>query len=146
MPQTSFIQVASIIACTLAVPFVGRAAKAEPDDPSKPVSYFKRVRPIFQAECQGCHQPAKAKGGYVMTDFAKLLRGGESADKGDLSIVPGDPDKSFLIQEITPVDGEAETTDVRIQARVMNVVPFVPIYVHATSHGPTERLRPGTGP
>jgi hypothetical protein len=50
----------------------------------------------------GLHQPAKAKGGYVMTDFARLLRGGESADNGELSIVPGDPDKSLLIHDIIP--------------------------------------------
>src|SRR6187549_3094652 len=65
-------------------------------DPNKPVSYFKDVRPIFQAQCQGCHQPAKAKGGYVMTDFARMLAGGESAEKGELAVVPGNPDKSLL--------------------------------------------------
>ena len=37
--------------------------KEEVEDPDAPVSYFKRVRLIFQAECQGCHQPAKAKRG-----------------------------------------------------------------------------------
>src|SRR5260221_8280214 len=37
------------------------------------VSYYKDVRPLFQQHCQGCHQPAKAQGGYVMTDFAELL-------------------------------------------------------------------------
>ena len=33
------------------------------------VSYDKQIRPILQAQCQGCHQPAKAGGGYVMTSF-----------------------------------------------------------------------------
>ena len=28
--------------------------------PAAKVSYDKQVRPIFQAHCQGCHQPAKA--------------------------------------------------------------------------------------
>lgn len=37
--------------------------KEEVEDPNAPVSYFKRGRPIFWANCQGCHQPAKAKGG-----------------------------------------------------------------------------------
>lgn len=80
----------------------------EPDDPSKPVSYFKKIRPIFQANCQGCHQPAKAKGDYIMTDFEKLLRGGESAEKGELAIVPKAPEKSLLVKQITPEKGEAE--------------------------------------
>ncbi|MDB6150326.1 MAG: hypothetical protein JWQ44_1774 [Chthoniobacter sp.] len=82
---------------------------AEPKrDPAKPISYYRDIRPIFQAQCQGCHQPAKAKGGYVMTDFAKLLAGGESVDKGEVAIVPRDPDNSLLVQQITPVNGEAE--------------------------------------
>src|SRR5215472_10837127 len=42
------------------------------------VSYYHQVRPILQANCQGCHQPAKSKGGYVMTEFKRLLAGGDS--------------------------------------------------------------------
>jgi WD40 repeat protein len=109
MPQTRFHQlVLAAVASAIALPSAALAAKLEPHDPSKPVSYFKQVRPIFQAQCQGCHQPAKARGGYVMTDFAKLIRGGESADKGELAIIPGEPDKSRLVHDITPIDGEAE--------------------------------------
>ncbi len=76
--------------------------KKEEEDPNAPVSYFKKIRPIFQANCQGCHQPAKAKGGYVMTDFAKLLEGGESVKDGAHAVVPKDPAKSLLVQQITP--------------------------------------------
>src|SRR5579871_1179114 len=43
-----------------------------------PISYYKQIRPILQANCQGCHQPAKAKGEYVMTDFARMLGTGDS--------------------------------------------------------------------
>src|SRR5690242_11108382 len=59
------------------------------------VSYYRDVRPILQANCQGCHQPAKAKGGYVMTDFKKLLAGGESEGT---AIVPNDPAKSAILK------------------------------------------------
>jgi len=69
------------------------------------VSYFRQVRPIFQANCQGCHQPAKANGEYVMTSFASLLKGGESEEA---AIVPGKPDESYLVELITPDDGRAE--------------------------------------
>jgi WD40 repeat protein/mono/diheme cytochrome c family protein len=82
--------------------------KEEAEDPKAPVSYFKKVRPVLQANCQGCHQPAKAKGNYVMTDFAKLLKGGDDAEKEGAAIVPGQPDKSHLVAQITPVKGEAE--------------------------------------
>ena len=85
--------------------FAAAPPKAEVVDPNAPVSYWKQVRPIFQASCQGCHQPARDKGGYVMTDFARLLAGGDSGDK---AIIPGKPDASVLVKSITPEDGEAE--------------------------------------
>ncbi len=69
------------------------------------VSYFRDIRPILQANCQGCHQPAKAKGGYVMTDFKKLLSGGETEGA---AVVPKQPEKSALLKMITPEDGEAQ--------------------------------------
>ncbi len=90
----------------------GLAACAAFADESKPqgppptgeVSYYREVRPIFQENCQGCHQPAKQGGEYEMTDFANLLQGGES---GEAAITPGKPDASYLIAQITPEGGEA---------------------------------------
>jgi WD40 repeat protein len=82
--------------------------KKEDEDPNAPISYYKKIRPIFQASCQGCHQPAKAKGDYIMTDFAKLLEGGESAKEGERAIVPGQPEKSLLVKQVTPDNGQAE--------------------------------------
>src|SRR5262245_19860830 len=62
------------------------------------VSYDKQIRPIFQSHCQGCHQPAKAGGGYVMTAFDPMLKGGESSMP---AIVAGQPGESYLIDKIT---------------------------------------------
>ena len=70
----------------------------------KAVSYYRQIRPIFQSHCQGCHQPAKQSGGYVMTDFTKLLAGGESETA---AVVPGEADESYLLDLITTADGEA---------------------------------------
>lgn len=96
----------ALLAARVLLP-VAATAEAESSAASevKPVSYYKDVRPLFQAKCQGCHQPAKARGDYVMTSFEAMVRGGES---GDPAIVASDPDKSFLIEQITPVDGESE--------------------------------------
>ncbi len=80
------------------------------EEPSKPevagvkVSYFRDVRPLLQAQCQGCHQPGKPEGGYVMTSRDALLKGGESEQA---AIVPGKPEASYLIEQITPSDGQA---------------------------------------
>ena len=84
------------------------APAAKPEENKGPVSYYKQIRPILQANCQGCHQPAKAQGGYVMTDFAKLLAGGDSKDKTP-AVLAGNPDKSLLYVQIVPnAKGEAE--------------------------------------
>ena len=69
------------------------------------ISYHKQIKPIFQANCQGCHQPAKAQGGYVMTDFQRLMQPGESKEK---PILAGKPDESYLVDQISLHDGKAE--------------------------------------
>src|SRR6476660_4413249 len=70
--------------------------KEEVVDPNAPISYYKQIRPIFQGQCNGCHQPAKAKGDYVMTEFARLLKGGEKSP----AIEPGKPEASHLMKLI----------------------------------------------
>src|SRR5437879_5464215 len=82
----------------------GAADSKEGDDkPARKVSYYREIRPILQANCQGCHQPAKTKGGYLMTDFKRLLAGGDSEGA---AIVPAHPEKSSILKMVTPQDGE----------------------------------------
>jgi mono/diheme cytochrome c family protein len=83
---------------------VGLRAQADTPAPaSEDISFFRDIRPIFQEHCHGCHQPAKQGGDYVMTQFATLVQGGES---GQAAVVPGKPDASYLIEQITP-DGDS---------------------------------------
>lgn len=94
---------AAVFLGTIAV--AGDAAKDAPAA-AKKVSFDKQIRPILQARCLGCHQPAKAGGAYVMTSFAGLVKGGESKDA---AIAPGKPSESHVIEVITPQkDGKAE--------------------------------------
>ncbi len=72
------------------------------------LSFVKNVQPIFSQHCYGCHQGAKQLGSFLMTDFKALLKGGESEQA---AIVPGQPDQSYLVQQITPIDGHAEMPD-----------------------------------
>lgn len=80
-------------------------AAEPPQPPATQISYVRDIEPILRTQCQGCHQPAKPQGEYEMTVFESLLDGGESANA---AIVPGKPDASHLISQITPVDGVAE--------------------------------------
>ncbi len=69
------------------------------------VSFAKDVRPILTAKCFSCHQGARLSGGYQMTDFQSMAAGGDS---GLPAIVAGDPENSYLLELITPVEGQAE--------------------------------------
>jgi WD40 repeat protein len=89
--------IVGLLAVALVCPIAGAA---EPQAKvATPISYYRQVRPIFQQHCQGCHQPAKALGGYVMTSFADLLKKGESDKAG---VVPGKPEASELLIQIMP--------------------------------------------
>ncbi|MEY2598258.1 MAG: hypothetical protein RLZZ142_517, partial [Verrucomicrobiota bacterium] len=100
-PLTHALALLPVLA-TLPLGAHGAALTTKPTDA---VSYYRDIRPIFQANCQACHQPAKPKGGYVMTDFQKMLAGGE---KDGVAIVPGNTAKGSLIEQITPTNGAAE--------------------------------------
>src|SRR5216684_3098235 len=109
-PRGLFIQPSLFLSFSLAfailAPVCGGGAETKPatDPKSAPkVSYYREIRPILQANCQGCHQPAKSKGGYMMTEFKRLLAGG---DNEGAAIVPGHPEKSAILKMVTPQDGE----------------------------------------
>jgi len=76
--------------------------EAAASQPPATVSYYEQVRPIFQNHCQGCHQPAKAQGGYVMTEFSALLKGGDIGN----AIVPGDVEASELVMRLELEEGD----------------------------------------
>ncbi len=82
----------------------GDAQKTAPPAAESGISYDRDVLPIFRRSCFGCHQNGKRQGDYRMTEFASLLAGGESEQP---AIVPGNPEASYLIEQITPQDGHA---------------------------------------
>ncbi len=78
----------------LMIPQSGLSVEENGKVAAKP-SYFKNIRPIFQQNCQGCHQPSKKNGNFMMTDFPSLFLKG---DRDKNQIQPGDPSKSNLYQ------------------------------------------------
>ena len=104
--MTRFLHKHSVFIVTISMLSLG-AGRAEDDKQSEvsPVSFDKQIRPILQVRCYGCHQPARPGGEYDMTSFRKLLAGGETDVP---AIVPFKPEDSYLIDQITPVDGQAE--------------------------------------
>ena len=83
-----------------------RAADAPAAKPPGTVSYFRDVRPIFQVHCQGCHQPAKAMGEYVMTNRrGPAQRGRKRASRRSC---PASPTRATCWPRSRPADGKAE--------------------------------------
>src|SRR5262245_1681956 len=74
-----------------------------PKSPDKPISFSKDIRPILQANCLGCHQPAKDQGSYVMTSAEKLRAGGDS---GEAAIVANEPTKSHLLSRVKSTEAD----------------------------------------
>lgn len=66
-------------------------------DPNAPVSFAKQVLPILQRKCQGCHQPAKAKGKLVLTSYDGLKTGGDSG----AGFESGKPDESSIVENVS---------------------------------------------
>src|SRR5207248_4265958 len=61
------------------------------------VEFFeKSVRPILATRCQGCHGPAKQKGGLRLDARASILAGGSTGP----AVVPGKPEESLLVDAI----------------------------------------------
>ncbi len=78
----------------LSLPLLPAAEPASPEaQPQGKVSYYRDIRPVFQQHCNGCHQPARAKGGYDMTTHEAVLKLGEAQKP---NIVPGKPEASYL--------------------------------------------------
>jgi WD40 repeat protein len=86
----------------LSAAFTTAGEPAEKKEPSE-ISYYRDVRRIFQQHCQGCHQPAKPQGGYVMTGYADLLKKGDHDRPG---IVPGNPEQSRVVEQIVAKPGK----------------------------------------
>ena len=73
---------------------------------------------------------------------ATQIEGGSEQDGRDAAadLLGGSTDQ--LLSEVeVDVTRTADISTVRVQARVANVIPFIPVIVHATATGPTERFR-----
>jgi len=72
---------------------LGAAAELDPAQ----VDFFeKKIRPILVEHCQRCHGEQKQSGHLRLDSPAALLAGGDSGP----AIVPGEPDKSLLIEAV----------------------------------------------
>lgn len=75
------------------LPKLGQAAESS--------AFEKHIRPLLVEKCQSCHGAGKQKAGLRLDSRAGWQAGGESGP----AIMPGQPDKSLLIQAVRGADG-----------------------------------------
>ena len=86
--------------------------------PAQSEFFEKRVRPLLVSRCFQCHSGKSKvlKGGLRLDSSQAVLAGGDSGT----SVVPGDPDKSLLIQSIRyqayemPPSGKLKPTEIAV--------------------------------
>jgi len=61
------------------------------------IDFIKDVEPIFHQHCIDCHGPDEQESQFRLDRLSTMLAGGNS---GEPAVVPGEPDKSFLLKLI----------------------------------------------
>ena len=89
----------SVIALLIVGYWSSTASAAE-----KPTLFVSKVVPVLQRRCLSCHNATEHKGGLSLATAQSTMKGGESGP----IIVPGKPDASYLLDMLTPEDGQAE--------------------------------------
>ncbi|MBI4904996.1 MAG: PSD1 domain-containing protein [Acidobacteria bacterium] len=75
------------------------ALRAQGVPASSPDFFENKIRPLLVNNCNGCHTES-ALGGLRLDSEAALLKGGKRGP----AVVPGDPDKSLLVQAVRQTD------------------------------------------
>jgi uncharacterized membrane protein len=65
------------------------------------VSFSEQVVPLFEAQCQMCHNPTTALGGWDSTTYEAVTTTGNSTNV----VIPGDIENSVLAQRVTGSQG-----------------------------------------
>jgi len=84
------------------IPLVSLPA-AVPLTAREPTTSFDQIAPIFERRCFSCHNDRDRRGGLSLESAASLVRGGDSGEV----VWAGDPESSYLLELIVPVDGRA---------------------------------------
>jgi len=66
-----------------------------------PVDFGREIRPILEENCWHCHGPDEQESGLRLDKRAAMLAGG---DYGLPAVVPGEPEKSYLLEVVNHVD------------------------------------------
>src|SRR5687768_13005210 len=83
------------------------AANVQPAPSREQLAFFEsKIRPVLVERCYECHstEAKKIKGGLVLDSREGWMKGGDTGT----AVVPGDPEKSLLIQAIRYLDEDLQ--------------------------------------
>jgi len=99
-PRCSLPGMITLLAVSAGLAAVSQAAEPSTDGfqpDGKSLEFFeKNVRPLLVKHCYECHSADEANGGLTLDSKSGMLTGGDSGP----AIVPGDPEKSRLIEAV----------------------------------------------
>src|SRR5580658_5647301 len=75
--------------------------RASPSQADSPEFFENKIRPVLATNCYNCHA-ASALGGLRLDNRDGMMKGGTRGS----AIVPGDPEKSLLIQAVRQTDAK----------------------------------------
>lgn len=91
------IAVLATVAAGAANADAGADARNSARNAAAAAEFFEnRIRPLLVAHCQECHGGKARKGGLKLDSAKAVLRGGDTG----AVVVPGEPDKSLLVQSV----------------------------------------------
>lgn len=101
--MTGSYRAMAVLAIILATASSALSQPATRDDAARLEFFEKKVRPVLVEHCHHCHSAdTKPSGGLRVDDRNGLIIGGNSG----AAIVPGDPDKSPLLNRVTVKDNK----------------------------------------
>src|SRR5262245_19094482 len=87
--------------CVLAVPLLVDRAAGQSPRPDAETFFELKIRPFLAGRCFKCHGGDKVSNGLRVDSRAALHKGGD----GGPAFVPGDPDRSPLVQALCHTRG-----------------------------------------
>ena len=103
-----------MLCLSVAVAVLPSAPAWAADGQREALAFFENsVRPVLIQHCVKCHGPKKSESGLRLDDTSRMRAGGDSGP----ALIPGDPDKSLIIQAIRHEEGMAMPPKGKLEER-----------------------------
>ena len=103
---------------------------------AEPVDYIKQIKPILAEKCYSCHGVLKQESDLRLETRELMLKGGASGPV----IVPGQPDKSLLLERVSANKDERMPPDGEGTALKPSELRLLRDWIHQGANAPDEEI------